>query len=208
MPRNVLFIQGGGAGAHAADAKLVASLRKSLGPSYRVSYPTMPESAPAYASWKARIARALDAMDGPVVLVGHSVGASVLLKYVSEETIDTPIKGIVLVAAPFWGPKGWRHDEFRLAPRVASRLPRGARLFLYHSRDDEEVPFAHLKIYAGKLRRATVRRFNGRGHQFKNDLLEIARDIQSLATSPRAARSRRPSSRRDGSASARRRAAR
>jgi predicted alpha/beta hydrolase family esterase len=88
MKKQTLFVQGAGKGAHEADSKLVASLRKGLGPSYRVNYPKMPESAPEYVSWRARIAMALAAMDGPVILVGHSVGASVLLKFASEEMLE------------------------------------------------------------------------------------------------------------------------
>jgi len=58
--------------------------------------------------------------------------------------------------------------------------PKGAPIFLYHSRDDEIVPFAHMAIYAKKLPQATIRKFNGRGHQFNNDLSEVAKDITSL----------------------------
>ena len=49
-----------------------------------------------------------------------------------------------------------------------------------NSRDDEVVPFAHAALYAQKLPRATVREFDGRGHQFGEDLSEVARDIGGL----------------------------
>jgi hypothetical protein len=62
----------------------------------------------------------------------------------------------------------------------ASRLPKGIPLFLYHSRDDERVPFAHLAIYAGKIPQAIIRQFDGRQHQFNNDLSEVTADIKSL----------------------------
>jgi uncharacterized protein len=54
-------------------------------------------------------------------------------------------------------------------------------VFLYHSRDDEVVPFAHLALYEAKLRQAAVRRFDGRGHQFRGDLSEVAGDIREVA---------------------------
>ncbi len=42
--RQVLFIQGGGAGAHdERDGKLVESLRRELGGRYEVRQPRMPE---------------------------------------------------------------------------------------------------------------------------------------------------------------------
>jgi len=56
----------------------------------------------------------------------------------------------------------------------------GASIFLYHSRDDEVVPFADLALYTEDLPRATVREFGERGHQFNNDLTEVAADIKRL----------------------------
>jgi hypothetical protein len=48
--RQILFIQGGGAGAHDEwDDKLVESLRRELGAGHEVRYPRMPgEGDPAY----------------------------------------------------------------------------------------------------------------------------------------------------------------
>ena len=45
MAKQVLFVQGGGEGAHAEDAALVASLEEKLGRNYRVYYPAMPREA-------------------------------------------------------------------------------------------------------------------------------------------------------------------
>jgi hypothetical protein len=42
------------------------------------------------------------------------------------------------------------------------------------------IPFAHLALYAEQLPQASVREFDGRGHQFNNDLSEVAADIISL----------------------------
>ena len=57
--RQVLFIQGGGAGVHDAwDDKLVDSLRRSLGDRREVRYPRMPgEEDPSAATWSPAIRR-------------------------------------------------------------------------------------------------------------------------------------------------------
>jgi uncharacterized protein len=181
VKRQVLFVHGGGEGAHEADEKLAESLRDALGSGYDVRSPKMPdEGSPEVGAWKEKIAGELAAIEGEVVLVGHSVGAFVLLKYLSEGAVEKPVAGLFLVAAPYVGPGGWEIEEDAIREDFASKLPEGLPMFFYHSRDDEEVPFGHLALYEANLPRATVREFDGRGHQFGDDLSEVARDIQEL----------------------------
>jgi serine hydrolase len=86
VKKQVLFIHGGGEGAYEEDKKMAAGLRDALGTAYEVRCPLMPdEDRPEYEAWKNRIAKEITALDGEVVLVGHSLGASILLKYLSEE---------------------------------------------------------------------------------------------------------------------------
>ena len=161
--------------------KLAENLRDELGVAFDVRYPKMPdEASPDSEAWKDTIARELAALNGEVVLVGHSVGAFVLLKYLTEEAVEKPVAGLFLVSAPFVGTEGWQVEEDALREDFASKLPEGLPVFLYHSRDDEWVPYAHLALYAEKLPQATIHEFDGRGHQFDGDLSEVARDIKEL----------------------------
>ena len=179
MRSGVLFVHGGGEGAYEEDRKLAASLQHALGTGYDVLSPKMPEEdRPVYQAWKERIANELVTLEGEVILVGHSLGGSVLLKYLSEEEVEKPVAGLFLIATPYWGFEDWEVDEYALREDFASKIPRGMPVFLYHSRDDEVVPFAHAALYAEKLPRATVREFYGRGHQFGDDLSEVAREIK------------------------------
>ncbi|MCI0575099.1 MAG: alpha/beta fold hydrolase [Chloroflexi bacterium] len=179
MKKQVLFIQGGGEGAYEEDEKLAASLQDALGAEYHVLYPKMPnEESPEYEAWKTQISKELAALDGKVILVGHSVGGAVLLKYLLKENVAKPIAGIFLISIPYWGPEDEEADGYTLQEGFASQLPKGLPIFLYHSRDDEWVPFTHLAMYAEKLPQATIREFDGRGHQFNNDLSEVAADIR------------------------------
>jgi predicted alpha/beta hydrolase family esterase len=184
MKRQLLFVHGGGEGAYEEDRKMAASLCDALGSGYEVRCPKMPEEdSPQYTAWRDRIASELDELDGEVFLVGHSLGASILLKYISEERIATPIAGMFLVAAPYWGAEDWEVDEYVLQEDFASKLPEGLPTFFYHSRDDEWVPFAHLGLYTEKVPHARFREFYGRGHQFDDDLSEVAHDIEGLERS-------------------------
>jgi predicted alpha/beta hydrolase family esterase len=182
MKKQILFIQGAGEGAYEEDGLLVASLQDALGSAYNVHYPKIHnEGDIEYAGWKAQIDSELATLEDEIILVGHSVGASVLLKYFSEERVEKSLAGLFLIAAPYWGADDfWKWDEARLPQDIAGELASIPRLFFYHSRDDETVPFAHLALYAEKFPGATSRKFDGRGHQFNNDLSEVAKDIASL----------------------------
>ena len=180
--KHVLFVHGGGEGAHEADEKLAASLRDALGSGYDVRSPRMPdEDTPEVGVWKEKIAVELATMDGEAILVGHSLGALMLLKYLSEEEVEKPIMGLFLVAAPYVGVGGWEVEEGALREDFASKLPEEPPICFYHSRDDEVVPFAHLALYAEKLPWATIREFDGRGHQLGDDLSEVAQDIEGVS---------------------------
>jgi pimeloyl-ACP methyl ester carboxylesterase len=86
---------------------------------------------------------------------------------------------VFLIAAPYCSAdEGWQWDDATPPPDAAAKLAGDWPLILYHSRDDEIVPFAHLALHAARVPRATVRAFDGRGHQFGNDLTEVAADIR------------------------------
>lgn len=189
--KQVLFVQGGGEGGHAADAKLAASLQSELGPGYEVHFPKMPdEASPAYIPWKRHIAEALAALGNDVLLVGHSLGAAILLKLLVEKEDRHGTSGAFLIAAPFCGDGGWAWEEAELPKDAGKRLP--LPLFFYHSRDDEEVPYAHLDFYREAFPNAGLRRLSGRNHQLNDDLSEVAADIRNFTGAPARHREQRP----------------
>jgi uncharacterized protein len=181
MKQHVLFIQGGGGKEdYEADAKLVTSLREALGKPYTVHYPHLAnESSPDFGRVK-QIGKEISLIKGEIILVGHSLGASMLLKYFSENEAQKKIAGIFLISTPFWsGDEDWKQG-LKLHENFPDTLPKNVPIFLYHCRDDEEVPFEHFSIYARKLPRATVREIASGGHQLNNDLSLVANDIKTL----------------------------
>ena len=87
VKRQLLFVQGGGAGVHDEwDSKLVESLGRELGPEYEIRYPRMPkEDDPSYAAWKASIEKEFATLDDDAILVGHSIGATILVSALAEQ---------------------------------------------------------------------------------------------------------------------------
>jgi uncharacterized protein len=183
MPGTLLLIHSAGPQAdHQGRTDLVAFLRARLSPDYDVRFPIMPHpEQPTYEAWRRQIEHELDASDDGVVLVGHSVGGSVLLKYLAETTRGFSVASLFILAAPYWGEPDWQFAEFEFPDDASSKLARFSRVFLYHSRDDEEVPFAHLGRYAHLLPHAVVRELDGFGHEFKHGCPQLVADIRSAA---------------------------
>ncbi|WP_295793019.1 alpha/beta hydrolase [Mucilaginibacter sp.] len=181
MKKQVLFIQGGGNDGYKADAKLVASLQNALGKEYEISYPKIEsdEALPDF-GWLKQIGNEIGKLSGDVILVAHSLGASLLLKYLAENKVSKKIVGVFLVSTPFWsGEEDWKQG-LKLRDDFAERLPQSTQIFFYHCRDDEEVPFDNLATYRQKLPAATFCEFESGGHQLGNNVKLVAKDIKKL----------------------------
>lgn len=177
--RQILFIQGAGAGAHDQwDNQLVDSLRRELGDGYEVRYPRMPgEDDPSYARWSEAIWREMAALDDGAVLAGHSVGAAILIGALAERPPEQALAAIVLIAAPFVGPGGWPSDEFELPRDLGARLPQGVPVYVFHGLNDETVPPSHADLYGRVVQQAQLHPLPGRDHQLGNDLSDVAKAI-------------------------------
>jgi len=180
--RHVLFIQGGGAGTHDEwDAKLVDSLRSELGDAYEVRYPRMPgEDDPSYAGWAPAISEAAATLEDGAIVVGHSVGGTLLIYTLAERPPDATLAAIVLIAAPFVGAGGWPAEEVELPTDLGALLPAGVPVHVFHGLEDDEVPPAHADLYARAIPQAQLHRLLGRDHQLGNDLGEVATLIRTL----------------------------
>lgn len=185
MTTHVLFIHGAGKGAYEADKQLAASLQKSLGSAYEVNCPALPdeENAP-YDQWTQVIEQQLAALPAPVILVGHSVGGSLIAKWFSELKREMPVASVILISTPFWGGDGgWTYEGYQaleLPEGAGEKLPKDVSITLYHARDDETVPFDHLALYARAFPQASVREVEKGGHQFNDDLSVVAQEIKRL----------------------------
>ena len=182
MTNQVLFVQGGGEGVHDKwDNKIVESLERELGPDYAIRYPRMPHEAnPTYAAWKAAIRRQFDRLDEGVILVGHSIGGTILIRTLADEPPRLTFAGVFLIAAPFVGDGGWQSDDIEPLTDLGAKLPEQTPIYFYHGSKDETAPFGHVQLYAQAIPHAVVRRLSGRDHQLNNGMSEVAADIRRL----------------------------
>lgn len=181
MSKQVLFFQGGGEDGYNADKALVSSLKNHLGRAYVVRYDEIKsdESLPDY-GWTKNMLQQMAEMNDDFILAGHSLGASMILKCLSENKIPQKIKGIFLLSTPYWdGDEEWK-AAFKLKNDFANQLPKETPVYFYQCRDDEEVSMDQFEKYKAKIPFAAFREIENGGHQLNNDVALVAKDIMGL----------------------------
>ncbi|MDF1506964.1 alpha/beta hydrolase [Robertmurraya sp. DFI.2.37] len=184
MKTTVMFIHSAGPqGQNQGSTNLSAYLKKELEEDYNFYSPSMPiPENPKYVEWKKAFEQEGNHLSGEVILIGHSLGGSFLLKYLSEESM-IKISGLFVVAAPYWGiDSDWQRSDFFLQSGFERHFGEIDNLFLYHSRGEDIVPFVHHAAYAKKLPHAHKRVLDGNQHLFSNGLTELVNDIRSLSS--------------------------
>jgi len=157
------------------------NLAKDLGEAYDVIAPRMPNPQNArYAEWKIFFEKFIPLLNEDVILIGHSLGGIFLAKYLSEEKYPKSIKATLLVAAPYNAPDDHPYVDFNILTNLSGLQKQGGKVILYHSKDDEVVPFSNFERYQRELSTATARVFIDRQHFNQKVFPEIIEDIHSL----------------------------
>jgi len=151
------------------------NLSESLGKKYEVIRPDMPNKLNArYLEWKIWFEKFLPHIRKDVILVGHSLGALFLIKYLSENKLPKKPRALMFVSAP----QGKR--SFKPKKNLDKITEQCEKVFLYHSEDDKVVPFSDFLKYQKTLKNTTGKVFKNRGHFNQEKFPEIVKDIKNL----------------------------
>ncbi len=133
-------------------------------PDYDVIYPTMPNGQNArYEEWKIYFEKLLSFLGGDVQVVGHSLGAMFLAKYFNDNTLERPVRKLLLVAGGYDDETQEDLGDFRI--ESAKNLVKSAEeIHLFHSEDDPVVPFTELAKFQADLPSAISHVFKDYGH--------------------------------------------
>ncbi|MFD1032384.1 alpha/beta fold hydrolase [Metaplanococcus flavidus] len=181
MVKQVLFIHSAGPqGEQQGSSRLLKYLNDELGSDFRLLAPKMPTPEdPKYPEWKQVLKEEIASLEDGAILLGHSIGGSALLKFLSEEELGKSFAKVITIAAPYWGiDENWQLKDFELAEDFSARSSLLPDAVLFHSIDDEIVPFEHLEKYMESLPGATVRQLSGKDHIFQDGLPEAIEEIR------------------------------
>lgn len=156
-------------------------LQDDLGDSFAVYVPKMPNAQNAqYSEWKIVFEKIVDLLDDNLVLVGHSLGAIFLVKYLSENKITRRVKKTLLLGTPF-DDEGMDQEpllSFSRTGTLENFSAQAGEIYFYHSEDDFAVPFSHLIKYQHALPGAHFRAFTDRNHFLQESVPGLVEDVE------------------------------
>ena len=141
---------------------------------FEIFYPQMPCSENAkYKFWKIVFENILKSANEETIFVGHSLGASFLLQYFSEKQIGN-FPQLHLVAPAFnINSGGFKHSN-----NFSKTKKQFKEIFIYHSQDDEIVPFEDSEKITNLLPEATFIKYKNRNHFFDERSPEIEKFLK------------------------------
>ena len=150
-------------------------------PDFEIIYSKMPNMKNArYLEWKIWFEKLFSLLHDNVVLVGHSLGGIFLAKYLSENTFPKKIASLHLVAACY-DTEVIKDSlaDFALTRTVENISEQVKKIFIYQSRDDDQVAFADAEKYKRDLPSATFVVFEDKGHFIQKEFPELVENIRA-----------------------------
>jgi BH0848 protein len=141
-------------------------------PGADILIPTMPNSANAqYDEWVIWFEKIIPYFSDDVRLIGHSLGAMFLAKYLHENPLKKPVHQLILLAA---GYNDSTEDYGSFMITSAKGIEKSAdEVHLLHSRDDFIVPYSELAKFESDIPTAHVHTFDNKNHFLDADFPEL-----------------------------------
>ena len=133
-------------------------------PEADVLLPTFPNGYNAvYEEWVIYFEKLIPFLGNDVRLVGHSLGAMFLTKYLHEQQLSNKVRQLILIAGQYGERAGDDMGSFLV--ESATGLEQSAHeIHLFYSKDDPIVDYSGLAAYSADLADVVVHDFDGRGH--------------------------------------------
>lgn len=181
MGYEILFIQGAGEVTTAEEQVIVNGLRAELGDAFTIIYPPMPDADyPSYSAWEDVLRTNLNSLSGEVILLGHSLGASIILKHFSREPVPDKVLGMILFGVPYWKDQNWDVSEYAIEDDFVANLSKLDNIHIYYSMDDGVIPYHQFESYQKLIPQAHWRVLSGMDHSYHGAIPNMVTDIRNL----------------------------
>lgn len=164
--------------------KWTSSLGEDLGDSYEVVTPPMPNKQNAkFEEWKIWFERHFDYLEDGAILIGYSLGAMFLAKYLSNFDLPFKSRAVILMAGAYKLPNFSDNDcgDFLVSPEEVKKVQeKGLKIVIMHSKDDPVVPFEHGEALSEALPEAEFITFEDKNHFLIEEFPELLVRIRGL----------------------------
>lgn len=170
--------------AGASPKKWRSSLAEDLGEEYEVLMPPMPNKQNAkFAEWSLWFERHFEYLQDGVILIGHSLGAMFLAKYLSTNDIPFKPASVFLMAGAYRLPGFDDTDcgDFLIIPEEVQPVARKTnQLVIVHSKDDPVVPYEHGQALSSAIPEAEFISYTDKNHFLIPEFPELTKKIKEI----------------------------
>ena len=147
-----------------------AYLDEKFGKDFQIIRPRMPlQDNAKYSDWKLHFERYFPQLKNNLILIGQSLGAIFLAKYLSENKFPKKILSTYLVCPPYDNtlPQESLVNGFKLPVDLSLMEKNNQNLILLFSKNDPVVPVSQAEKYMAKLRNAKIIIYKNKNGHFQ-----------------------------------------
>ncbi len=162
------------------SSRWTKNLQKILWEDFFVINPVMPNKYYCdYSEWVIMFEKILPFLESDYILSWHSLWATFLLKYLSENDVNVSFSRIILIAPAYKDSEIETLWSFSLNDDKLKTLQRYEdKMTFYHSEDDFIVPFADLKSFKSIFPNASYNIFKDKWHFMQDNFDEFFRGFK------------------------------
>ncbi len=156
-------------------------LGEKLGDGYQVLLPSMPNGTNArYSEWKIWFEHFSSLFTDNCILIGHSLGAIFLAKFLSENSLPFTIKATILIAAPYDDESDEDLTDFKITNLTENLANQAGRLVFFNGTDDPVVSQSELIKYQNELPSAEFKLLSAPDHFAREEFPELIELLKEL----------------------------
>lgn len=157
-------------------------LQDNLGSDYTVLLPKMPNSTNArYSEWRLWFEHVSSLFTDNCILIGHSLGAIFLAKYLSENNFPVKINATILVAAPYDDDSLEDLTDFKIESLSDKLTEQAGKLVFFNGTDDPVISQSDLKKYQKALPSAEFKIMSAPDHFVRAEFPELVEVIKGVS---------------------------
>ena len=156
-------------------------LQDNLGDAYKVLLPSMPNKTNArYSEWRIFFKNLTQLLTDDCVLVGHSMGAVFLAKYLSETHLPFRVQATILVATPHSDDSAEDLGDFKLDTISDLFRSQAGKVIIFNGKDDPVISVQDIERYKQDLPGAEHIELPASDHFMRVDFPELTTHIKNL----------------------------